>query len=337
MQQEIIDVAAKAVNKSVLTQDKTQEQPLPTNAQKPLIIGFLILLMGFGGFIAWSVYAPLDSGVPSSGTVVLDTSRKTVQHLSGGVVKKIYVREGETIKEGSIVMQMDDSVALATKSSTQAQLKSLDIQIAFLNQLVSDLQSMTNEGFYPRNRLLELQRQRAEAESQHVGLRDKLAAASLELERAIVRSPASGTVMGVTITTEGAVVAPGAKLMEVVPANEQLVVEAQIQPHLIDKVVPGLRAEVRFSALNLRTTPVIVGTVEWVSGDKFQNPQDMLNPMGFYLARVIVSAAEIRKIPDGQIRPGMPADVIINTGERTFFDYLMKPLTDRMATSLKEH
>jgi HlyD family type I secretion membrane fusion protein len=144
-------------------------------------------------------------------------------------------------------------------------------------------------------------------------------------------------VMGLAITTEGGVISPGGRLMDIVPEDERLVVEAQIQPHLIDKVVPGLQAEVRFSALNLRSTPITMGEVEWVSADKFQNPQDMANPMGYYSARLVVPASEMKKLgADVHIRAGMPADVIFNTGERTFLEYLVKPLTDRMAKSLKE-
>jgi hypothetical protein len=79
-----------------------------------------------------------------------------------------------------------------------------------------------------------------------------------------------------------------------------------------------------------------MGQVEWVSADKFVNPQDMMNPMGFYNARLVVSPAEMKKLGDVHIRAGMPADVIFNTGERTFLEYLVRPLTDRMAKSLKE-
>jgi len=86
-----------------------------------------------------------------------------------------------------------------------------------------------------------------------------------------------------------------------------------------------------------RKTPMILGQVEWVSADKFQNPQDPMTPMGYYTARVVVSAEELKKLPEIQIRPGMIADVIVQTGSRTFMDYLFKPLTDSMAVSLKEH
>ncbi len=309
---------------------------LPTNVGKPLRTGLLVLLLGFGGFLAWAALAPIESGVPANGSVMLDGRRKTVQHLSGGVIKSILVKEGDAVKEGDMLIRMDDAVPLAQRSIAEAELRSVNIQIQFLEKLLGDLQSMTDEGFYPRNRFLETQKQLADAKARQAGLNDRVAAANQELQRTVVVSPATGKIMGVAITTEGGVVAPGGRLLDVVPDDERLVVEAQIQPHLIDKVVPGLMAEVRFSALNLRSTPVIEGKVEWVSPDKFLN-QDPMYPTGYFTARLVVDAKELTKLgTDAQIRPGMPAEVIFKTGERTFLQYLVKPLSDRMATSLKE-
>lgn len=342
---DIIDVKSREVASSVPktpgsapAKATTTAQPeLPTDARRPLRLGLWVLLIGFGGFLLWATLMPLSSGVPSSGSVVVDGRRKAIQHLSGGVVKQILVREGQSVKEGDILMRMDDSLALANKSSAESQLKSIEIQIRFLEKLIGNLQSMADEGYYPQNRLLELQKQLADAQGQQAALRDRVTAAKLELQRALIVSPSSGRVMGVAITTDGGVISPGAKLLEIVPDDERLVVEAQIQPHLIDKVAPGLSAEVRFSHTMARKTPMILGQVEWVSADKFQNPQDPMTPMGYYTARVVVSAEELKKLPEIQIRPGMIADVIVQTGSRTFMDYLFKPLIDSMAVSLKEH
>ena len=309
---------------------------LPTNTRRPLLVGLLVLLIGFGGFLFWAAFAPLDEGAPAMGNVTSDSRRKTLQHFSGGVLKEIRVKEGDSVKEGQVVVRLDDSLALASKSLSESQLGATEIQIQHLKKMIAEISPMVQEGFYPRNRLMELQRDLAEADAQRASHRDKLAAAKLELERAIVRSPVTGRVMGVEITTVGGVVGPGGKLMDIIPADEVLVVEAQIEPHLVEKVYPGLQAEVRFSALNLRKTPVIIGTVEWVSPDKFVDPNDPYRPQGYFTSRVVVSKEELQKIGSTQIRPGMPADVIIKTGERTFLQYLIKPLSDRMATSLKE-
>ena len=345
---QVIDVKSKEIKvadsspNSVGTQDALDVQiktdkALPTDAKRPLRIGLIILLFGFGGFLLWATFVPLASGIPSSGTVVVDGRRKAVQHFSGGVVKQILVREGQSVDVGNVLMRMDDSIALANKSNAESQLKSIEIQIKFLEKLTADLQAMAEEGFYPKNRFIELQKQLADAQGQRAALKDRLEAARLELQRALVISPAKGKVMGLAITTEGGVVPPGAKLLEVVPDDERLVVEAHIEPHLIDRMVPGLTAEVRFSHTKSRKTPMIMGTVEWVSADKFPNPQDPTGMSGYYTARVIVSADELKKLPDVQVRPGMIADVIVQTGQRSFMNYLFKPLTDSMAVSLKEH
>lgn len=330
---QVIDVVSKEKEVPAIANDLPE---LPTDARKPLRFGLWILLIGFGGFFLWAILAPLEEGVPASGSVVLDNRRQTIQHLSGGVVRKILVKEGQTVREGELLMRMDDSIAIANKSGIDAELKAVNAQAAFLEKMVVDLRPMIEDGYYPRNRFLEFEKQLLEARAKQAGLRDRLSAAELELKRSVIVATSSGKVMGLALTTEGGVISPGGRLLDLVPDEERLVVEAQIQPHLIDKVVPGLSAEVRFSAFNLRSTPVVLGAVEWVSGDRFQNQQDQNNPVGYYLARLVVSAEELKKLGTVTVRPGMPVEVILKTGDRTFFQYLVKPLKDRMATSLRE-
>lgn len=333
----LLESAGKVTGSTPADADQVRDIVLPTDVKGPLRTGLTVLLIGLGGFLVWATFVPLDAGVPSSGTVIVDGRRKVIQHLSGGVVKHIEVKEGQSVKEGDVLIRMDDSLALANKSNAESQLKSIEIQIKFLEKLVGDLQPMTEEGFYPRNRFIEFQKQLADAQSQQAALKDRLAAAKLELQRALIVAPAKGKVMGLAITTEGGVAPAGAKLLEIVPDEERLVVEAMIPPHLIDRVAPGLPAEVRFSHTKTRKTPVILGQVEWVSADKFQPPQDTTPQPGYYTARVVVAADELKKLPDVLVRPGMIADVIVITGERTFMNYLFKPLTDGLAVSLKEN
>jgi protease secretion system membrane fusion protein len=128
--------------------------------------------------------------------------------------------------------------------------------------------------------------------------------------------------------------------MEIVPNEEVLVVEAKIMPQLIDRIHKGLQAQVRFSALNQRTTPVVYGEVEWVSADKIPaNDQATMRQVqgdGYYTAKIRINPEELKKLGDQQLYPGMPADVIIKTGRRNFMSYLLKPFTDRAALSLQE-
>lgn len=295
------------------------------------ILGFLII-----GFSAWAAFVPLDAGVPSHGMVSIEGHRKVVQHPRGGVIADVLIQEGNTVKQGDVLIKLDNSVELANRSEIVSQLRVTQARISALEEVLPGLRDLADDGFFPRNRLIELERQLKEASSLERGLLDQLAAANRELERTEIRAPAGGRVMGVGVNTVGAVVIAGAKLMDIVPDESRMTIQTQVRPHLIDKVKPGAEAQVRFSALEASRTPVIFGTIDWVSPDRFQNREDVTNPEGYYLANVIVTAEELAKLDGLQIIPGMPAEVIIKTGERTFFQYLLKPFSDRLAHAVKE-
>jgi protease secretion system membrane fusion protein len=315
---------------------KASRSTLPVDPRSPLLLGMIVLLIGFGGFLIWAAFATLGEGVPASATVTLDTRRRSLQHLSGGVLKELLVKDGDSVTKGQVLMRLDDSTALATKSASESQLRAVEIQIDHLSRIIDSLVPLVNEGFYPANRLLEVRKDLAEAQAIRAAHSDRLSAARLELDRAIVRSPDDGKVMALQITTIGGVIGPGGRLLDIVPDEEKLVIDAQITPHLIEGVAPGLEAEVLFPALNLRKTPSIKGVVEWVSPDRLVDPTDPAGKAGYFIARVVVSKSEMLKIEGASLRPGMPAEVVIRTGDRTFLEYLLKPLSDRMATSLKE-
>ncbi|MBU3724077.1 MAG: HlyD family efflux transporter periplasmic adaptor subunit [Burkholderiaceae bacterium] len=299
--------------------------------------GLWVLMFIFVGFVAWAALVPLDAGVPSNGMVTVDGRRKVVQHPRGGVIQQVMIREGDTVTAGDVLVRLDNSTELGNRSQSVAQLHAAQSQSEALEAQLPGLRDLVEDGFYPRNQLIDLERKLKEAKAQQRGLRDQIAALDKELERTVIRAPISGRVMGVGVNTEGAVVIAGAKLMEVVPINDQVTIEAQVRPHLVDKVIPGASAQVRFSALQSSITPVILGTVEWISPDRFQTKDDPANSEGYYLAKVIVGQDELTKVNGLRIIPGMPADVIIKTGERTLFQYLFKPISDRFAHALKEY
>jgi HlyD family type I secretion membrane fusion protein len=165
-------------------------------------------------------------------------------------------------------------------------------------------------------------------------LRARMIVAQDILRRVEIRAPQSGIAQNVKTHTVGGVVRAGEVLMEIAPQNEELLVEAKVSPSDIDGVTIGQEAEVRFSALNLRETPIIIGTVRSVSGDRLI---DETNRQPYFLARVEVSPEERAKLGDGaRLSAGMPAEVLINTGERTALQYLLKPLTDALARGLTE-
>lgn len=144
--------------------------------------------------------------------------------------------------------------------------------------------------------------------------------------------------VGLEVQTVGAVITPGQKIMDIVPLNENLLIEVRVEPHLIDKVSAGLPADVRFASFSHSPLLMVDGVVESVSHDLLTDPK--LNPMApgatYYLARVSITPEGIQALGDRQMQAGMPVQVVVKTGSRSMLTYLLHPLIKRMSASLKE-
>jgi protease secretion system membrane fusion protein len=177
--------------------------------------------------------------------------------------------------------------------------------------------------------------QLAEVQKNRKAGKSKVDALQFDLSLSEIKAPVGGTVVGLKVNTVGGVIQSGLVLMEIVPRDGRLIVEAQVPPASIDKVHVGLPADMRFSAFNLNTTPVIPGKVTLVGADKITgtNPQQG----DYYLAQVETTEQGLKLLGDKVVQAGMPVEVIVKTGERSFFSYLIKPLTDRFARSFKEN
>jgi epimerase transport system membrane fusion protein len=176
-------------------------------------------------------------------------------------------------------------------------------------------------------------RQLAETQTKAYDLQEKVSALEDRLSRVVIRAPDDGMVIGMTVHTIGGVVRPATPLLDIVPSVSDLVVEAQVSPNDIDRIAIGKLADIRFSAFNTATTPVIEGRVTSVSGDRLINEK---TSAPYYLARISVTGEGARKLGDRKLLAGMPADVLINTGERTMLQYLMQPARDVIAQSMIE-
>ena len=164
-------------------------------------------------------------------------------------------------------------------------------------------------------------------------LYEQVAVAKDILDRIEIRSPRSGVVQGVKIHTVGGVIGTGEVLMEIVPQDEQVLVDVRVQPTDIDSVEVDQTAEVRLTALNMRTTPAIYGKVLSISGDALNDAE---NRTSYFHVRVELPPEELDKIDGVRLSAGMPAEVLIQTGERTALDYLVRPLTDAFKRGLNE-
>lgn len=421
-----------------------------------VFVGILVIGTFFGGFGVWSAFAPLQSGAIASGSVKVMGQRKTVQHLEGGIVDLLMVKEGEAVKSGQVLIRLSDTQALAQiqllwgrlaaslaassrleaerdshqkialdpdilallggnqakhkeliegqraihqsrraayknqKDLTRqrvlqlheeigglnAEIGSLDRQLKLIKEEIKDLSILLDKGYARKPRLLELRREDAAlegAKDQNISriarakqaiveaelglveiktkmmnevvtelrdtqqliadLKERVTASEDILSRMEIRAPASGRVVNLQIFTKGGVIAPGAPIMDIVPDDKLLVIEARVDPIDIDMVHAGLEAEIRLLSFRADELPVIKGIVENVSADSFTDPR---TGRSYYLARIILAkGVELPK--DKPLYPGMPAEILIVTGERTALSYLLDPITRSFNRSMREN
>ena len=164
-------------------------------------------------------------------------------------------------------------------------------------------------------------------------LRSRLIGQDFELATLEVKAPVDGIVVGMNVFTDGGVIAPGSKLMDIVPSDDMLIITGQVPVHLIDKIHVDLPVDLIFSALNQKKTPNIPGTVTQVSADRLV---DANSGFPFYSIKAKVTPEGMKQLSNEQIRAGMPVEIFIKTGERSLMNYLFKPILDRVHSSLSE-
>ncbi len=436
------------------TQIEVQGVAPSIGVRRPLLFAMALFIAFTGGFGAWSSLAPLESAAIAPGVVVVDTNRKAVQHLEGGVVSQLLAREGETVNAGQLLVLLDQTQARSAVDRLRAQLlaslalqarlrterdqladivfppelaatsgdstvadlvraerhvfetrrgqiegqirilrqrnaqvdeeirglvdeiRAEDLQLKLIREEMADVEALVTRGLERKPRLLALQRQAAsieglraqnvariarnrqaigendmrvldlqaqylsesvqklrDEEARIVETREKLRAAEDVLQRTEIRAPVAGRVQSLKVFTVGGVVPPRETIMEIVPADERLIVEARMSTADIDKMQAGLPVQLRFTAFNQRSTPSLDGKVLSVSADRMSEPQSGAT---FYLLRITVEQGA--SSPGGlNLYPGMPVEVTVKTGSQTVLAYLTKPLRDSMHRALREH
>lgn len=185
--------------------------------------------------------------------------------------------------------------------------------------------------------LKEAESQLADTDREVSTLRERLDDARRELAKTEIKAPVSGQVIAFQLQTIGAVVSPGMKIMELVPEDEKLLLDVKIPPHLIDKIHTGLLCHVRFAAFVDRPELVVEGKVQSLSHDKHDSQSSAPGTLpSYYLARVEVTEKGMTDLKGRQLRPGMPVDVVVKTGERSLLAYLMKPIVRPLFNAFQE-
>lgn len=152
--------------------------------------------------------------------------------------------------------------------------------------------------------------------------------------RSVVRAPYDGVVDKLSVSTIGGVVRPADVMMEIVPDSDQMLVDGVVQPGDIDQIRVGQQARIRFAAFNSPTTPEIRGRVTFVAADQTSDPQSRVS---YYPVRVAIDEADLAKYPELVLKAGMPADLFIETGQRSMMSYLTKPLRDQFARAFTDN
>jgi HlyD family type I secretion membrane fusion protein len=431
----------------------TEREVVLGDPRPAILAGVLVIAVTFGGFIAWAATAPIASAVIAPGVVAVDGKRKEVQHLEGGIVQMLDVRDGDKVEANQILLRLDETRARATLGVVQsaldaarvlearlkaerdgtalqfpmdlmfrgaestvrdmmqaqevlfaarrasflgqqsilrqrvtqyeqeiaglsAQQTALEQQIRFVEDELSGLHELLEKGIAPKPKVLALEREASrlqgsrgerisdiaraqvviggtqleilqtertfresvvkeirDVQAQIADLQERLAAAKSTLDHIEIRAPVSGTVVGLNAHTPGGVIKAGETILDILPAGERLIVEAQVQPADIDDATVGMAAELRLTAFKQRTTPTLTGRVVYVSADRLT---DQRSGAPYYLARVEVSDRELGRIAPLSLVAGMPAEVLIKKRERTALNYLAQPVADAMSRAWHE-
>jgi HlyD family secretion protein len=184
-----------------------------------------------------------------------------------------------------------------------------------------------------QERLSEVNRDIQDLEPKMTELIQRKAIAEEALKRLDIVAPVSGIVTQLNVHTIGGIIQPGETLMQLVPGNEPLTVEATVSPNDIDQVHVGGKARLRLTAFNRRVTPELIGTILTVSADSVRDERSGLSS---FAIKIAVSDSEFSKLSDGTVLPGMVVEVYIETATRSVLSYLLKPATDQFAKVFRE-
>ncbi len=237
-------------------------------------------------------------------------------------------REGYT--ERQRVREMERNLALndGQRSSLSSDIAATDVEISATQVKILQLE---------QNFQREVNKELAEVQAELFTLQEKMLGLEDTVKRTVITAPQDGIVHGLEVHAPGEVIKPGAHLLDIVPGNEKLIVEARLSPQDVDQIRVGQLAEVRFTAFRQRDMPKIQGQLSTLSADRMVDDVNG-QKMPYYLGRVVITPEGVQQLQRLKLDlvAGMPADVIVKTGERTFWHYLTAPVTDLVTRSLKE-
>jgi adhesin transport system membrane fusion protein len=286
----------------------------------------------------WSYFATLDEVTRGQGRVIASSKIQVIQNLEGGIVKEILVQTGDEVMQAQPLIKLDDTQFKSELAAMQQRLERLQAQsnaaienFELIQQEQDIVAPLVEKGVESQMELIRLKQRLNEAQSNILQI-DAEIEATIEtiptlkdrLERTLVRASMNAVVNRLLVNTIGGVVQPGSPMLELVPIDDELVVEVEISPKDIAYVIPGQRASIKLTAFDFAKFGALDGEVTKISADSISKEDGSI----WYLCQVSVPADTMTTLGKTiQIQTGMVAQVDIISGEKTVLEYLLQPVT----------
>lgn len=327
--------------------------------QRAEIQGWIFILFGFIGFVAWAATYQIDQGIAGYGYLISKVERIQIIAPSTGLVSDINFRAGDSVLKGDVLLKLDSKSLQANERSIQESIRgieasnvSLQIALTKKNSHIAALQtqldsylSLVDAGFYKNaNAFTTIQTELFHSESQAFELRSRIEqgifqlrelserAASLrhEIDLLNINAPVSGKIMNIAVNSVGVTITAGSQIMEIVPDGEQLLIDVRIPVDYSTRAHTGMAVDVMFPTLPGSSTIRIKGRLDYLSADRIT---DSRTNQIYLEGRV--SLDDQSQINLNNLRAGLPATVLLNTGPRTLLSYITRPFSERLARGLQ--
>ena len=299
---------------------------------KPDLILYVIFIF-FISFFIWASSAELEEVTRGNGKIIASSKLQVIQNLEGGIINEIAVRTGDQVNQGELLVKLDETQFLGDLNSAEQQLKSLEQSLLLLEEERSILEPLVENEVEPRINLIRLQQRISTAESEYQATLDQIPNLQDKLERTNVTAPMDGIINRILINTTGGVVQPASPILEMIPLNDELILEVEVSPTDIAYVIKGQKAVVQLSAFDFAVYGSLEGEVLNVSADTVSKEDGST----WYVCLVSIPADGVTSMSRQlQLLPGMQATVNIVSGSKTILNYLLQPVTNIKNKAFRE-
>jgi adhesin transport system membrane fusion protein len=300
-----------------------------TKADLILYVIFLFFIL----FFIWASVSELEEVTRGQGKVIASSKVQVIQNLEGGIVRNLYVKTGQKVKQGDVLIKLDNTEFLGDLNSAKQQSSSLEDSLSLLREEHQILEPLVTSGVEPRINLIRLLQRISTAQSDYQVIQDQIPNLEDKLLRTSVIAPRDGIINRILINTSGGVVKPGSPILEMIPLDDLLILEVEVAPTDIAYVIKDQKAVVQLSAFDFSVYGSLEGIVLNVSADTITKDDGST----WYICLVSIPADGIttmsRKL---DLLPGMQATVNIVSGSKTILQYLIQPFTNIKNKAFRE-